>query len=85
MIVRPLVIAEGSWCLDIETAWSRLFQIMVRVMGQAYSAEVSIYFCYSGILYCFFQIMVTMMGGQIYTFVCGLPDFVLPMLWTLKT
>ena len=60
MIFRPLVIAEGSWCLDIETAWSRLFQIIVGVMGQAYAEEVSL--CYIGIWYNFFQIIVRVMG-----------------------
>ncbi len=36
ILYRPLVMAEGQWTLDIETAWAELFKILTYHMKSAY-------------------------------------------------
>lgn len=35
-ISRPMLISEGEWSIDIESAWSQLFRILVQMMSEAY-------------------------------------------------
>jgi len=38
--IRPMVMAEGQWCLDIELAWAHLFKVLVHHMSSAYPKEL---------------------------------------------
>jgi len=37
--IRPMVMSEGSWSLDIDGAWSTLFRILVQMMSKAYDGK----------------------------------------------
>ena len=40
--IRPMVMAEGQWCLDIELAWAHLFKVLVHHMSSAYPKELEV-------------------------------------------
>merc|ERR1719228_1447181 len=35
--IRPMVMAEGQWSIDIESAWANLFRLIVQQMSRAYA------------------------------------------------
>jgi len=37
--IRPMVMSEGTWSLDIDGAWSTLFRILVQMMTKAYEGR----------------------------------------------
>jgi len=37
--IRPMVMAEGQWSIDIESAWARLFKMLVLMMSRAYTEK----------------------------------------------
>jgi len=39
--IRPMVMAEGQWSIDIEGAWIQLFKILVQMMKSAYEEKES--------------------------------------------
>ena len=36
-MLRPMVMAEGQWSIDIERAWANLFRLIVQQMSRAYA------------------------------------------------
>ena len=37
--IRPMVIAQGNWSIDIEGAWLNFFKILVQMMRVAYTEK----------------------------------------------
>ena len=39
--LRPLVMSEGQWTLDIEAAWAQLFKLLTYLMKSAYDSDTT--------------------------------------------